>query len=314
MVLHRRHRIDTKIPTARQLADKKLPVGFETAILWFILFRELDIANECGRRILPSPQDLPLTNSPSTKAALEPTESFQLKGGLFPMTVLELRCVDIDAIAVDLAVKVGESNGMLQESPLLISFDRLASADQSSLGLSDLVKLCRNLDLRPAAVRGASDQMQWEAAAMGLANLPKGRDRPSRESRPLAERQEPAAEAPMDKPEGAPTKTITVPVRSGQQIYARGGDLVILTSVSPGAEVLADGSIHCYGPLRGRALAGVQGDREARIFCSSQEAELVSIGGQYLVDEVLRTSHWKQAVQIYLKAGTITMAPLFTNQ
>jgi septum site-determining protein MinC len=71
------------------------------------------------------------------------------------------------------------------------------------------------------------------------------------------------------------------PLRSGQQIYARGTDLVLLGGVSPGAEVIADGSIHCYGPLRGRALAGAQGDQAARIVASNFGPELVSIAGVY---------------------------------
>src|SRR5438094_601935 len=76
-------------------------------------------------------------------------------------------------------------------------------------------------------------------------------------------------------------------VRAGTQIYARGTDLVVTASVSPGAEIIADGNIHVYGALRGRALAGASGDSGARIFCSRLEAELVSIAGHYLVSEQL---------------------------
>lgn len=256
----------------------------------------------------------PMKPSPNSVGKVQPAETFQLKGGLFYMTVLELRCVDLDAIAVELAVKVGESTDLLQEAPLLLSFERLSPADQETLGLRDLVALCRNLDLRPAAVRGVSDQLAWEAAGLGLANIPKGKDKAAAAQAAPQRAPAPSAPAGAQVPTVAPTKLITTPVRSGQQIYARGGDLVIITSVSPGAEVLADGSIHCYGPLRGRALAGVQGDTSARIFCGSQEAELVSIAGQYLVDEVLRTSHWKQPVQFFLKAGALTTQPLFTQQ
>jgi septum site-determining protein MinC len=107
-----------------------------------------------------------------------------------------------------------------------------------------------------------------------------------------------------------PTRIITTPIRSGQQIYARGGDLIVMAAVSAGAEVLADGNIHVYGALRGRALAGVQGNENSRIFCSSQEAELVAVAGQFMVDEVLRTNHWKEAVQIYLAGGKIQISLL----
>ena len=80
-----------------------------------------------------------------------------------------------------------------------------------------------------------------------------------------------------------------------------GGDLIVFSSVSNGAEILADGHIHVYGPLRGRALAGVLGDKDARIFCKSLEAELISIAGHYRIYEDLKDSHWKQAVCIQLQ-------------
>ncbi|HCP03453.1 MAG TPA: septum site-determining protein MinC, partial [Pseudomonas sp.] len=105
-------------------------------------------------------------------------------------------------------------------------------------------------------------------------------------------------------------KIITEPVRGGQQVYARGGDLIVMAPVSAGAELLADGHIHVYGPLRGRALAGVQGNQEARIFCQSLEAELVSIAGQYKVAEDLRKQQWKQAVQISLEGDSLKISGL----
>jgi septum site-determining protein MinC len=96
-------------------------------------------------------------------------------------------------------------------------------------------------------------------------------------------------------------KIISQPIRSGQQIYAKEGDLIILASVSPGAEVLADGNIHIYGALKGRALAGVSGNKEARIFCQKLEAELVSIAGHYWVNEDLSPLPSGQTIQIYLE-------------
>jgi septum site-determining protein MinC len=99
-------------------------------------------------------------------------------------------------------------------------------------------------------------------------------------------------------------------VRSGQQIYAAGGDLVIIAPVSAGAEILADGNIHVYGPLRGRALAGVKGDTSARIFCQSLEAELVSIAGNYKVNEDLQKEHWKGNIQARLEGDQLVISPL----
>jgi septum site-determining protein MinC len=94
---------------------------------------------------------------------------------------------------------------------------------------------------------------------------------------------------------------VTQPVRSGQQIFAPEGDLIILAPVSAGAEILASGNIHVYGPLRGRALAGVHGDTSAHIFCQSMEAELVSIAGHYKISEDLQESCWKQAAHVQLR-------------
>jgi septum site-determining protein MinC len=96
-------------------------------------------------------------------------------------------------------------------------------------------------------------------------------------------------------------------VRSGTQIYARGTDLVVTAAVSPGAELVADGNIHVYGPLRGRALAGASGDASARIFCSRLEAELVSIAGRYLVSEQLPAEQLGSPVQIALVDDRLTI-------
>ena len=109
---------------------------------------------------------------------------------------------------------------------------------------------------------------------------------------------------------GSNTKLITEPVRSGQQIYARGADLIVLAPVSHGAELLADGHIHIYGPLRGRALAGVTGDETARIFCQYLEAELISIAGQYKISEDIEQSVWRMATDISLKEGHLHIQPL----
>jgi septum site-determining protein MinC len=99
-------------------------------------------------------------------------------------------------------------------------------------------------------------------------------------------------------------------VRSGQQVYAPEGDLIILAPVQAGAEVLATGNIHVYGPLRGRALAGVHGQGQARVFCQSLEAELVSIAGQYKISEDLQKLGWKKPVQIQLRDDLLVATPL----
>ncbi|MBD9675459.1 septum site-determining protein MinC [Pseudomonas sp. PDM18] len=131
------------------------------------------------------------------------------------------------------------------------------------------------------------------------------------------EAQEAAAQAAVEKPAEPPapvvrpTKLVTTPVRGGVQIYAAGGDLIVLAPVSPGAELLADGNIHVYGPMRGRALAGVKGDTSARIFCQQLAAELVSIAGNYKVAEDLRRSpQWGQAVHVSLSGDVLNITRL----
>ncbi len=103
---------------------------------------------------------------------------------------------------------------------------------------------------------------------------------------------------PAAAPAALKTRLVTEPVRSGTQIYARGSDLIVTASVSPGAELVADGNIHVYGALRGRALAGAGGDEAARIFCTRLEAELVSIAGRYLVSEHLPADARSRAPQV----------------
>lgn len=107
-----------------------------------------------------------------------------------------------------------------------------------------------------------------------------------------------------------PAKIIERPVRGGQQIYAEGCDLIVLAQVSEGAEVLADGNIHIYAPLRGRALAGVKGDNNARIFCQHLEAELVSVAGVFILSDELKDKAWKQAAHIQFKDERLTVVQI----
>lgn len=140
---------------------------------------------------------------------------------------------------------------------------------------------------------------------------------PQQSTEPSAETAESAKETAPEKPVEPPapvvrpTKLVTTPVRGGVQIYAAGGDLIVLAPVSPGAELLADGNIHVYGPMRGRALAGVKGDTSARIFCQQLAAELVSIAGNYKVAEDLRRSpQWGQAVHVSLSGDVLNITRL----
>jgi len=151
-------------------------------------------------------------------------------------------------------------------------------------------------------VQNATPAQLEAAGSAGLASFAPNAPQPSR--RPV---REPASKTPPGPAAAAKTRLVTQPVRSGTQIYARGADLVVTAAVSPGAEIIADGNIHVYGALRGRALAGAGGDVDARIFCSRLEAELVSIAGRYLVSEQLPPEQQGFPVQIALVDERLTV-------
>lgn len=231
------------------------------------------------------------------------------------MQLLDLKSADLDSIHKELQAKVLQSPAFFNQSPIVFGFEQLSDAEQNKINLQHLCEMCHQMGLIPTATRGGNPKIQGACKALGIAIFPKGRTRPAA-TEPAATEPAPTeatVTVPTAEPAASganPTKVVSTPIRSGQQIYAPGGDLIILSSVSAGAEVLADGNIHIYGALRGRALAGVQGDEQARIFCTSQEAELVSVAGQFLVDENLRSTHWRKAVQIHLSAGHLTISPL----
>jgi septum site-determining protein MinC len=100
------------------------------------------------------------------------------------------------------------------------------------------------------------------------------------------------------------------PVRSGQRVYAAGGDLTVIAPVNSGAELMADGNIHVYAPMRGRAMAGLHGDTKARIFCSDLQAELVSVAGHYRVSDRIPAELKGRSIQIFLDQATLRIEPL----
>jgi septum site-determining protein MinC len=161
----------------------------------------------------------------------------------------------------------------------------------------------RRHTLALVGVQNALPEQLAAAAAAGLASFAPNSTQPSRRTAAAA----PAMATAVMQPNRAAARLITEPVRSGTQIYARGTDLIVTAAVSPGAELVADGNIHVYGVLRGRALAGASGDVEARIFCSRLEAELVSIAGRYLVSEQLPPEQRGSAVQIALVDDQLTV-------
>ncbi len=231
--------------------------------------------------------------------SIEAEAAIQLKGSSFTMPVLKLLTTEPDAISRQLAEHVQQAPEFFQNAPLVI--DLSAVKDQGSgTNLALLIGLVRSNGLLPVAVRGGSEDQNEVAASMELATMSGTTSQPLRgtvrtastESRQLR------------------TKFLNQPVRSGQRVYAPGTDLVVLSQVSSGAEVFADGHIHVYGALRGRALAGIKGDTEARIFCQQLYAELVSIAGHYRVSDELDHSLLGKPAQLYLDGNRLHIAAL----
>ncbi|RWU17724.1 septum site-determining protein MinC [Pseudomonas alkylphenolica] len=237
---------------------------------------------------------------------------FQLKGSMLAITVLELAQNNLEGLDRQLAAKVAQAPNFFSNTPLVLALDKLP-ATEGAVDLPGLMRICRHHGLRTLAIRANRIEDIAAAIAIDLPVLPPSgaRERPV-EPEPEVKKPEPAP-APVPEPEPAikPTKIITTPVRGGQQIYAQGGDLVVVSSVSPGAELLADGNIHVYGAMRGRALAGIKGNTRARIFCQQLTAEMVSIAGQYKVSEDLRRDPlWGAGVQISLSGDVLNITRL----
>lgn len=229
---------------------------------------------------------------------------FQLKGSMLAITVLEIVRNDLDALDEQLAAKVEQAPDFFNNTPLVLALDKLP-ADGADVDLAALIALCRKHGLRTLAVRAA--QPAYISAAEGL-DIPVLPPSGARERKVDLASKAPAKPA---EPAYRPTRVVTTPIRGGQQVYAQGGDLIVLAAVSPGAELLADGNIHVYGPLRGRALAGIKGDANARIFCQQLAAEMISIAGQYKVAEDLRREPlWAESVQIRLAGDVLNITRL----
>lgn len=220
------------------------------------------------------------------------TRAFQLKGSLFTLTVLHLLKSDIAALTSQFSALAKQTPDLFNHMPIVVDLTKVATQNDE-IDFVGVQSILRKHGLIPVGIRGGNPAQHISAVAAGLAVMGNAKTETPEETSSSA------ANPPNIKNHN--TKLITQPVRSGQRIYSKAGDLVVLSSVSPGAELLADGHIHIYGALRGRALAGLSGDQEARIFCQTLEAELVSIAGHYWVNEDLRIPTSGHGVQIYLE-------------
>jgi septum site-determining protein MinC len=258
---------------------------------------------------------------------------FELEGMVSTVTVLRLLTTDVAVIKRALLNKVEQMPGFFQDAPVALDVSALEGTDDEAEGdetprreidLVALASMLRELKLVPVGVRALREARRTEARVAGLGSIrgtgrkavkPKAaqtaQTQTQAQAKPAERRSEPERPKPPAAAEGsAPALLLRTPLRSGQVVYAEQCDAVVLAPVNAGAELIADGNIHVYGALRGRALAGAHGNEEARIFCKSLEADLVAIAGCYLrADEIPEARRGKPA-QIYLENDKLIVAEL----
>lgn len=256
---------------------------------------------------------MPINSSAHTKTSNADSQPvLEFKSSSFNVPALVLDSHKLVEIKKALQQKISQAPDFFKSSPLVIDLHRLTEA-QINIDLRTLIQMLRELKLLPIGIQGGTDRQHRIALEMGVPLLsarlfdelsPKNAKAPEEVQQEIAETVETVTEVSHIE-----NKLITHPVRSGQRVYSR-GDLIILAQVSAGAEVLAEGNIHIYGRLRGRALAGVQGDTESRIFCSDLQAELISIAGSYRISDELDDSLGNKPVQIYLQENKLIIKEL----
>lgn len=228
--------------------------------------------------------------------------AFQLKGSVFALTVMHLNTTDISAITAQVHKTIQQVPNFFNNAPLVLDLGQISPED-AELDFTKLITLLKHAGFIPVGIRHAHATLATKAHTAGLGNLTHDKHVHDDETTNNDAKQENERSA----------RIIHQPVRSGQQIYAEGTDLIVLNSVSPGAELLADGNIHVYGTLRGRALAGTSGNKDARIFCKTLAAELVSVAGHYKLNPehpTIDVAQPNSGVQIYLDEDKIIIATI----
>jgi septum site-determining protein MinC len=258
---------------------------------------------------------------------------FELEGMVSTVTVLRLLTDDLGAISKALINKIEQMPGFFQDAPVALDLSALEGRDEDEeqperprqVPLAPLAAMLRELKLVPVGVRYLREARRQEARAAGLGVLRGSGRKAPKPKEPGSEaavvQAAPAAQ-PSDKNDDRRTGSdrrrheeggsllLRTPLRSGQVVYAEQSDAVVLAHVNAGAELIADGNIHVYGALRGRALAGAHGNEEARIFCRSLEADLVAIAGCYLRSDEIPENRRGKPAQIFLDKERLVIADL----
>ncbi|MGS1079926.1 septum site-determining protein MinC [Pseudoxanthomonas beigongshangi] len=254
-----------------------------------------------------------------TSANLDYEQAGELKIGQVGIANLRIRTLDVDQLVREMRERVERAPKLFGRAAVIVDFGGLTRTPDVDTARA-LIEGLRGAGVIPVALAYGTREIEQLAEQLGLPLLSKFRAQYERvDAAPAAPaRPAPAPEpAPAPKPAAAAKATASAakpglmqktPVRSGQQLYAENRDLTVLNTVGAGAEVIADGSIHIYGALRGRALAGAQGNTDARIFCREFHAELVAIAGHYKVMEEVPNELRGKAVQIWLDQDQLKIA------
>ena len=250
----------------------------------------------------------------------------ELKIGQVGIANLRVRTLDVDRLGNEMRDRVARAPKLFARAAVVVDFGGLPGMPDVATARA-LLDALRNAGVLPVALAYGSSDNEQLAIQLGLPLLAKFRAQyepagdpavakevatgtPKAIATSVAPAKHATAPTPSPAIAGEPGLVQTAPVRSGQQIYAENRDLTIVTAVGAGAEVIADGSIHIYGALRGRALAGAQGNEKARIFCREFHAELVAVAGHYKVLEDIPKELRGKAVQIWLEKDQLNIAAL----
>ena len=233
-------------------------------------------------------------------------QTLELKGSLFPLSVLSCPDLSVSALQAQLSQKLAQAPAFFYQAPIVLNLTEVEQAPD----FDAIKQLFGELKLVLVGVCGANSSIKQQAQRAGLAALQLGKDAKTVKAADTADTPRQTTlvtnnvAVPMD------SRIIEQTVRSGQQVYAKGADLVVKGTVGAGAEVIADGNIHIYGTLRGKAIAGAGGDSSKRIFCYNLQAELVSIAGNYWLSESLQGEFWGKAATIKLQDDQLVLAEL----
>lgn len=254
---------------------------------------------------------MPAAPRPETSPRLEP---FRLRGANFNLLVLRLLDPRPEAVVPAIGDQFRRAPGFLRFAPVVLGLGDL-EVPANAVDFQGLINGLRELSIVPIGTTGGTPELRNAAMAFGLPPIRSAGGKETEEVLPAPAAAAPPAEPaapPPAPPAGTarPTMIVEQPVRAGQRVWAQGGDLIVTSTVNAGAEVIADGNIHVYGALRGRAIAGGGNNAEARIFAQNFDPELISIAGYYAVREGLTGAPIGKAVQVRLVGEGMRFDPI----